>query len=313
MTPTDSFEQFEEALSAFKIAEAQVASRQKTLEVSRRRHASGQAGSDAAALRLSEENLLAAQVLVPQRQAELAKARHALALLMGQTPQQASEQVKALTRLPLATFEKMSAPEVEALALRPDLQASNARAFAALAGVDVAAKAMYPDLTLGLSVGFEAEKLSDLIDVDALAGQFLAQLLAPLDLSGALRAERRAAKARAEEAAYAHAGMWLKALKEVEDALVSEAAFEEAFEIATARLDAAKASAQIRQGRYEKGTGTLLELLEAQRREQDAQADWVRLLAARYDTRTQLALAIGGQWWPEIQDENTSTDQKETP
>lgn len=181
----------------------------------------------------------------------------------------------------------------ELLLSRPDIIAAyqNIRANDALARAAYAD--LFPSFTLTASGGRSSDTLSDLghsaFDFWSLASQ----IAAPIFEGGQRRAEVGAAEQRAEQAYQNYRSIVLNAFNEVENALNSESALvrEE-----NARLEALAAArrAEVKSRRdYESGLIDLLDLLEAQRRVFNIEAQTINLHSARLSNRVSLALALG--------------------
>ena len=124
----------------------------------------------------------------------------------------------------------------------------------------------------------------------------LISLAAPVFKGGRLKAGVAAAEARAAQARAAYAGVVLKALAEVEDALVSEKMLRQRLERLQRRLQQAHKSEALGRQRYMDGLERLLVVLDTQRRRQIAQVELIQIKNELFNNRINLFLAIGGDW-----------------
>lgn len=227
--------------------------------------------------------------------AELAVAtqEHALALLMGAPPQ-------AIGRgLEVAALARPAIPAglpADLLRQRPDIAAAEYRLAASDARLAAARAAFMPRIRLTGSGGLSlSDRLADPIGIWSLG----ASILAPIFEGGRLSAERDAAVARRDQAAFAYRRAVLQAFQEVEDNLAAVARLSEQRAQAQARKTAWTSARQHAQNRVEAGYSPYLELLDAQRRQVDAALDLMRAEARQLLALVALHQAMGGGWGSE--------------
>jgi NodT family efflux transporter outer membrane factor (OMF) lipoprotein len=246
-------------------------------------------------LYLARENLSAVQASEAQLEAALARSVHALDVLVGRRPGSVGAPPETLPELPELGPVPTGLP-VQLLDRRPDLRGSELQLMAATYGVGVAVADLYPSLSFSASYGTRSERLSDLVDLDHAVYQLLANMVGPLFTGGARRAEVAAAEARMEAAAASYAGTVLTALREVEDALATDAANGTRVEFARRRLAEARAADRLARDRYQRGVANLLTVLETERRVRTAEEAMMSTRAEVWNTRIDLHLALGGDW-----------------
>ncbi|HRV80172.1 MAG TPA: efflux transporter outer membrane subunit, partial [Planctomycetota bacterium] len=278
----------------YDLAQSVVQSRQGTLDVVEGRYGRGVEATSAVDVRLARENLANAQANLPSLALERQLTRHALQELLGQQPGG-----------PLEAGEISALPEVSAppvglpaglLDRRPDLRAANFRTQAAAGQADVALAAMYPDLRLSASGGWDAADWEDLFDTDRLFGSLVGDLVVRLFGSGQLDANLDAARAQLLASAHDYRGQVLNALREVEDALASERYLREQLQRVEAQVREAQVAEGLARDRYAKGVGQLLTVLDTERRRALAQDLVLRLQQSIWNARIDLHLALGGDW-----------------
>jgi NodT family efflux transporter outer membrane factor (OMF) lipoprotein len=134
---------------------------------------------------------------LPPLEQGLAEARHALSLLAGETPGVWSPPDFALDDLKAPPTIPVDLPSA-LVRRRPDIRAAEADLHADTARIGVVTAALYPDIRL--SAGLTQEMLSpgSLFKFDSTAYNFGPSASLPIFDGGAIRAERRAARAQAD-------------------------------------------------------------------------------------------------------------------
>ena len=265
----------------------------QTLEIVERRYRSGLVR--AMDLHLARENYASVEGAVLQLEAGLAKSRHSLDVLVGRRPASSAALPDTLPDLPDLEPVPAGLP-VDLLDRRPDLRGSELQLQASTYGVGIAIADLYPNLSLSASYGTKTDSISDILDLDRAVYQLIGNLVGPLFNGGARRAEVKAAKARLEAASATYAGAVLRALREVEDALVSDHANLERLKHAKRRLAEARAADRLARDRYQRGVEKLLTVLETERRVRAAEDAFMTTQADVWNTRIDLFLALGGDW-----------------
>lgn len=279
---------------------------ERTLDTVERRYRSGLV--QAVDLYLARENLSATRATEVLLQSQVELAEHALDVLVGRRPGTGAQLPGTLSELPSLEPVPVGLPAA-LLDRRPDLRQAELRLAAATYGIGAAMADLYPNLTLTGSAGNTATTLNELTDIDSLVYSAVAAVVGPLFRGGALRAEVRASKARAEAAAAIYSGVVLTALREVEDALVNDHANQERLRFQQQRLEEAKSADNLARQRYQRGVESLLKVLETERRLRAAEEALITTKADLWNTRINLFLSLGGDWIP---DEPTEPDPEET-
>lgn len=265
----------------------------RSLETIDRRFRSGLA--TALELRLARENLASANAAVVLAEQQEAQARLGLDVLLGRRPGTGPALEALLAPLPEVTPVPLGLPAA-LLDRRPDLRQAEMRFTAATARVGVAVANLFPRLSLSGTAGANADGLSDLVSSDAFVFNLISNLAAPLFDAGQRRANVVAAEARAEQAAAAYAGTILRALREVEDALIRDNAARDRLTHLEVQVTEARAAKDIAEARYLRGVLPLLQLLESERRLRQAENTLVNAQGDTWGTRVDLFLALGGDW-----------------
>ncbi|HNN88755.1 MAG TPA: efflux transporter outer membrane subunit [Giesbergeria sp.] len=276
------------------IAQRNLETQQQTLQITDWRVQAGLATSLVAEQARAAAEQTAAQV--PQLQASLAQARHALAVLTGQAPAALDAALAAPQAVPQPSQALVLDIPADTLRQRPDVRVAQERVQAALARVSQADAARYPSLRLSGSLGLRALTLGALGDSASLVHSLLGSVAVPLFDGGATQAQVQVQQAALEQARQAYQLAVLTALKEVEDALV-------ALQGEAARLahlqqaaQAAGNAALLAQQRYASGLIDFASVLETQRTQLATQDALATSQANLGSNHVRLFKALGGGW-----------------
>jgi NodT family efflux transporter outer membrane factor (OMF) lipoprotein len=256
-----------------------------------------QLGDAAEADLVQQEALLAqARSLLPALENRVAQQHNALTALVGGFPNQGPTAPFALDGLQLPQDLPVSLP-ARLVEQRPDILAAEARLHAASADVGVAAAERLPQITLTADLGGAT---------NALAGAFMPYneffsvaggLAQPLFAGGRLVHHDEAVRARFDAAAAVYRGTVINAFRDVADtlrAIQSDAETLKATEDAEA---AAAKSLSMARAQLKLGDGSVLYVLEAERRYAAARQALVQAQVARLSDAAALFQALGGGWW----------------
>lgn len=280
-----------------RVARANLDNQEQTLELVRARLEAG-AGTDFDLARANAQ-FEATAARIPALEAQERIAMHRLAVLTGRTPGALVEELSEPRPLPALPARIDPGAPGDLLRRRPDIAVAEARLHAATARIGVATANLFPRFTLAGLIGTQAVDVSALFERDS-ETRFVALGIdwSFLDF-GRVRARIAAAGADAggELARYRQAV--LLALEDTENALVLHArARAQDAHLERAALDSERA-ARLARARYEAGASGLLDVLDAERvqlQAQDAFAE-ARMRSAASAVAVFKALAGG---WPEM-------------
>ena len=220
-----------------------------------------------------------------------------LAVLIGTPPGTLAAVLEVAAPIPEPPVHLAVGVPAEMLRRRPDVRRAERRLAAETARIGVAEAELYPKFVLNGSIGLEALSLS-LSDADQRTFGIGPALQWKLFDGGRTRQRIAIQNAVQEEAMIHYEATLLRALEEVEDALI--AFTEERLRSAALERAAATAAraATVAMARYEAGASSFLEVLEARRAELSAhdqarssQGEMVLHLVRLYK-------ALGGGWTP---------------
>ena len=252
------------------------------------------------------------QATLPALEKALEQTRHELAVLAGKLPSDAAS-------LPEFNFEELQLPQELPVSLpsslvrqRPDIRASEALLHAASAQIGVATAAMYPQITLGGSIGWESSTTGNLFSSDAAIWSLTGGLLQPLFHGGELSAKRRAAVAAYDQADAQYRATVLLAFQNVADVLRALDADAQTLKAQSTAEAAAAETFDLTQKQFQLGAVNYLSLLNAERQHQEARINLVAAQAARFADTAALFQALGGGWWNRTpQAEEAAVSKKE--
>jgi NodT family efflux transporter outer membrane factor (OMF) lipoprotein len=237
------------------------------------------------------------RTLLPALHQQLNSARHALTVLVGQTPAQWTPPDFDMQEFTLPATLPVSLPS-DLVRQRPDILAAEAELHADSAAIGVATAQMYPQITLSASLLQEAVALADLLKQASSLWSVGADADAPL-FHGALAAQRRAAIDAYRAQLELYQDTVLQAFQQVADVL--SALQEDAALVAAAERSLAIASESLRLQRssYSSGKTSALQLIVAENTYSQALLSNARAQALRMQDSAQLFVALGGGWWNE--------------
>ncbi len=280
-----------EAALQTELARQDVATRTRQLEIVVRRFNRGVSRSSD--VRTARSALASSQASLATREQVEASAARSLETFLGNYPAGAIAGDVGLPELnavpnpgsPEALFER-----------RPDLTAAAARVAAAGFSAEAARKALYPSLSLSASTGDGGTTLEDAFDLDGLVTTVAANLAAPIFRGGALRAERDRTEANARRLAAQYVETALTALRETENAIDADARLAERVSALTTAVNEAEEALELVERQYASGVATIFELIDAQSRLINANAQLITARGDRVDNRIALHLAIAGDF-----------------
>lgn len=165
----------------------------------------------------ADQDAATLEASLPGLRARWHATRHALAVLLGRSPDQAPADL---------AFDTLAVPEAvpvvvpsELLASRPDIRVAEAALEAAAADVGLATAQMFPSLSLSASMGKGGFSWADALSGGGSIWAIGASLTQPIFHGGQLLAERNAAKERYEAAVLQYKQTVLTAFRDVADTL----------------------------------------------------------------------------------------------
>ncbi|MGB3457428.1 MAG: efflux transporter outer membrane subunit [Litorimonas sp.] len=267
-----------------------IATQQRSLRLTQRRFESGLTGSSD--VRLARSSVATAEALEQSRLQQRDATLRAVETLVRDYPDANIGLPDDLPSLP--DFQGAGTP-ADMLARRPDIIAAERRIAQAGLNVDVARKALYPNLVLSGSIGDQSlNNLGQAFDLKSLALDLTESITAPIFQGGRLRAQVDAQRAQLAVQVETYAETVLTAYEEVENALDAEERLEAREAALRIARDEAVMAEERLELRYTEGLATILQLLDAQTRRLNSEGQLITARAERLANRVRLHVALGG-------------------
>jgi NodT family efflux transporter outer membrane factor (OMF) lipoprotein len=236
------------------------------------------------------------EATIPPLQAHSDELTHALAILLAQAPAQfETHEFHADAALPAPPPLPPALPS-EVIAQRPDIRRAEREYAQSNANVGVAVAALYPHLSIPLSIGPAASQIHDMFKGASLLWRMGLEGSQNLYSGGRLTANIEAARADKQAALFSYEQTVLRAFGEVEDALSSQVTEESHYQALTAELADNREAVREAQQRYRRGEEGLLPVLVDQQLLYATQDAQVISALARCLADIALFKALGGNW-----------------
>ena len=233
-------------------------------------------------------------------EADVAGAAYRLAALVGIAPERLVPNLIATPgKVPEAPDAVASGIRSDLLERRPDIRVAERELAAAVAGVGVATADLYPRFSLTGSIGVQAQEPGDLLSEASMRYTLGGFFRWPILSFGRIRAQIRAADARADGKAAAYEAAVVRALAETEGAanrFGATAVVKNRAEDALARERTAFGLAKML---FERGETNRLQFDQARLRLAQAERNHADARAAKADAAIALYKALGGGWMVE--------------
>lgn len=285
------------------IARRNLAAQAQTLQIAQWRNQAGlvrQTDVDQARASLAQT-----RAGIPDLEIGLARAKNRLAVLTGQPPGAVNERLASREPLPILPDTIMTDVPATVLTQRPDIQVAERHLAAQTALVGQRIAERYPSLSLGGSFSWSAYSLTGLGTMDAFVSRVVGRLAATIFDAGRLRSLVDVQTQAQQEALANYELAVLRALEEVENALLAHALSRNRtqswLEAAAASSSAATQSRQL----YQAGLIDFEQVLITERAQLNAQESLAQSRATELITLVQLYKALGGGWQPEHEPQTT--------
>lgn len=233
---------------------------------------------------------------IPPLVDEEARARHALAVLLGRPPAEVDAELAAVGPIPAAAPRVPLGLPADLIRQRPDLRGAERELAAATAAVGVATSNLYPKFFLTGGAGLQSLDAGRFARGDSGFWSIGPGVRWPVFNSGRIRDQIRVQDARQEQAALRFEHAVLQALAEVENALTAFGQEQERHRALLAAETASARSFDLAQQRYRGGLVDFLDVLTAQRTLLGAQDASVRSDRDLGRNLIRLFKALGGGW-----------------
>ncbi|AIF48553.1 efflux transporter outer membrane subunit [Dyella japonica] len=249
-------------------------------------------GLDVAA---QESALAQARQALPALEKQLEQNRDLLAVLCGDTPDQAGMPEFDLEHLTLPVTLPQTLPS-QLVTQRPDVRAAEENVHDASAQVGVALANRLPQFTLSGSYGGSSTSFTRMFSDDNVFWSLAGSISQTVFDFGALKHKQRAAEAALQQAAAQYRGVVLVAFQNVADTLYAIDSDARALAAADDAEKAAGRTLELTQKQQQLGYVNALALINAQQAYQQARISRVQAQAARLGDTAALIQALGGGW-----------------
>jgi multidrug efflux system outer membrane protein len=274
------------------IARRTLVTRQQSLTLTRTLEAAGTVSL--LDVREAEQLVYTAESVITDAERLITQQENAISVLLGRNPgpipRGASlvEQIEP-TEVPPGLPSRL-------LERRPDIRAAEYALVAANAQIGVARAALYPNISLTTTGGFESQALGALVSGPAAFWSVGADLVQQVFNSGKLKAAVRLTEAQKLELVYAYRRTIQQALREVSDALVGYQRTRQLREQLTQLVAATQDAARLADIRYRGGASSYLEVLTSQASLFDAELHLAQGRLNELLALVDLYAALGGGW-----------------
>ena len=277
------------------VAEANATAQRETLRLTQTRLSIGQ--GDPTDVESAKARLSAIEATIPTFVTAEAQASYRLAVLVGERPGALDSVLTPLKEQPKPLVKPLPIGDASGfLRRRPDVQAAERRLAGETARVGVATADLFPRVKVTGFVGLLSGDVSQLFTHGSEAYSVAPSVTWPaLDLGGA-HARLRAQEAKSDETLANYDQTVLRAIQDLETALVSYRQQQTQIRSLADQVTAARRAAELAQIRYKEGTVDFLTLLDAQRTQLTAED---ALTAAETSANTDIVAiykALGGSW-----------------
>jgi NodT family efflux transporter outer membrane factor (OMF) lipoprotein len=233
---------------------------------------------------------------IPPLEAQRAAALFRLATLTGRTPAELPADAAACEVTPRTAQPIPVGDGAELIRRRPDIRQAERSLAAATARIGVAVADLYPQISIGGSVGLTSTSLDGLGDNAAFRWGVGPLISWSFPNIGVARARVRQAEASAAGALASFDRTLLGALEEAETALTSYARELDRRTTLVSARDASRRSVDLARMRYRNGIDSFLNVLDAERTLAESEAALVASDAQIADNQITLFKALGGGW-----------------
>ena len=225
---------------------------------------------------------------------QLRQTVHALAVLVGKTPESVDIDTGTLTNLSSPVIVEGLPSQL--LSRRPDVAEAEQQLIAANADIGAARAALFPSIQLTASGGYESSALTSLVSPPNRVYALTAGLTQPIFHGGALRGQVEFSHARYTELLTTYHKTLLTAFSNVEDALVATQQTAEQQKRQQEAVATARRAFEFAQMQMSAGTVNILTVLNTENALFSAQDQLAQVNYLRLQALVDLFTALGGGW-----------------
>ncbi len=276
------------------LARRTLESQRKTAELTRVKFEAGSASAADAAKADAQAAITGSNI--PDYETAEAKAIHRLSVLTGGAPDALRSRLARAHPIPTLRKALPAGIPADLLRRRPDIRAAELRIAEATAKIGSAEAARYPDLSLTGSLSASAYRLPDLARSSSIGSLLGPSISAPIFDAGKRAAARDAAEAERDQDLIAWRASVLKAVEDVENALVALGGERRKAAQLAAAVDGYRKAETLSRAQFEAGKAGFLDVLDAERSLYSAEDSLIQSRIAIVKDQVALAKALGGGW-----------------
>jgi NodT family efflux transporter outer membrane factor (OMF) lipoprotein len=233
---------------------------------------------------------------VPEAEAQVSAAAYRIATLIGSPPEQIVPELLEAAPVPESPETILAGVRSDLLTRRPDVRRAERELAAATADIGVATTDLFPRFSLFGSVGQQARNTGDLTAGGSTRFSIGPSFSWPIFVGGRIRAQIRAADARADGAAARYEAAVIGALSDSESAINRFLRSSEAETEAAAALDRRRSAYELTEQRFDAGDIGRLALMAARAALAQAGAEHAASMGEHTRAAISLYKALGGGW-----------------
>jgi NodT family efflux transporter outer membrane factor (OMF) lipoprotein len=238
----------------------------------------------------------ATEAAIPDLEAAYAEAQHRLSVLTGRPPAELASRLRRSGPIPRPRFPLPSGVPADALLARPDVQQAERLLAQSTARIGEAEAARYPSVSLVGNITTTGLSLGDLAKSSSIGWSFGPTLNVPIFQGGQLRAAVAVAQAQRDQSFLAYRAAVLKALEDVENAIVALAQGRIRQRKLAAAVEAYREAATLSRSLYQSGATSFLNVLDAERSLYSAEDGLLQSRVTLATSYVALNKALGGGW-----------------
>ena len=280
--------------SRLEVSKANIKLQQESYELNDSRFQAGVIGE--LAVQESLRILESSKSQIPTLEIGLDAATNRLAVLLGEHPGSLHEELAAQQPLPSLPINVAVGIPAETLRHRPDIRQAEREVAAQTARIGMATAELYPKFRLSGTLGLEALSVGDLLQTSSKTWSIGPEVTWNLFDARAIRQNIQVQNARQEQALIHYELTILRALEEVENALVAYAKEQQRQGFIAKASIAAERAANLADEQYQAGLVNFNNVLDAQRALLILRDELTRSNGTVIANLVRLYKALGGGW-----------------
>lgn len=233
---------------------------------------------------------------IPRLESSARQAMYALSVLLDREPAALVNYLSKTAQIPVAPPAAPIGVPSDLLRRRPDIRMAEANAHSATANIGVATADLYPQFSIGGSLGWQTTDLNSLFNPASRLWSFGPSMTWNLFQSGATLSNIDVQKAYTDETLLVYRQTVLTAIQEVEDALIQSQMEQEHLKYLTEAVTQNKKAVEISTKLYAEGHTDFLNVLNAQQSLFATESSMVQSTGNMSLFLISLYKAVGGGW-----------------